>query len=187
MRVFDPTSYGATALTFRRFGPLLRFDHQRGAGVDAHGLLTPALDPDRGIYYAGATLGCCIVEVFGDQGDIETGQWCVAGPITTRELRLLDLRGSGAMRAGSITALAKVPDHALAQEWSRYFYETAIYEEVDGLLYSNAHNDEKSYALYERAGAALHCPPARVVRLDDPALRPKLLSIARKNNLVLSP
>lgn len=187
MRIFDPTSYGTTALTFRRFGPRLRFDHQRGNGLDAHGLLIPEKDPERGIYYAGATLSCCIVEVFGDQGDIEPGEWCVAGPITTRELRLLDLRGPGAMRAGSIAALAKVPEHALAQEWSRYFYETPVYEEVDGLLYTNAHNDEKSYALYERAETALHCPPARVMRLDDPALRPKLLSIARRNHLDLLP
>lgn len=186
MRLFDPTQHGATALTFRRFGPLLRFDHHR-APVDMHGVRQPCPDPERGVYYAAKTLSGCIVEVFGDTGIIAPGNWHIAHPALTRNVRMLNLRGHGAMRAGSVAALAKVPDHALAQEWSRFFYERAEYRNVDGLLYYNAHNDEEAILLYERAETALDCPNSQVIRLDDPALRAALLKIARQNNLICVP
>lgn len=180
-RLFNPTRHGATALTFRRFGPLLRFDPHR-ALVGA-----PGLDAERGISYAGLTLSCCVVEVFGDTGMIVCGEWRVARPVLAREVRLLDLRGRGAMRAGSVAALAKTPDHTLSQAWSRWFYERPEYQEVDGLLYYNAHNDEESIALYERAASALRCPPARVRRLSHPMWRAALADIAYENHLDLYP
>ena len=43
-RIFDPTSYGATATGFRYYGPLSRFDHQRGTKAE--------IDSKRGIIYA---------------------------------------------------------------------------------------------------------------------------------------
>src|SRR5688572_14377041 len=82
-RIFDPTGYGTTALTFRFNGPRARFDHQRGtshrtspasagmadgASVSDEKLLAtpraPADDPDRGVYYAAPSLSNCLVEVF---------------------------------------------------------------------------------------------------------------------------
>ncbi len=172
-----------TATTFRRFGPLLRFDHHRGIRRGARGRQAAA-DSERGIYYAAPTLSSCLVEVFGDERILRLGERMVAAPTLGRDLRLLDLRGSGAMRAGSIAALAKAPDHRAGQAWSRYFYdEQSVYEPVDGLIYQNAHNDEDAIALYERAEAALECPPSRVIRLDDPALRDELLAIAEANLL----
>lgn len=183
VRLFDPTRHGMTATTFRRFGPLLRFDHHRGIRRGTVGR-QGAADPERGIYYAAPTLSSCLVEVFGDERIVHLGERMVAAPIVARELRLLDLRGSGAMRAGSIAALAKAPDHRVGQAWSRYFYEEeSVYGSIDGLIYQNAHNDEDALALYERAEAALECPPARVIRLDDPALRDELL-ITAENNLL---
>ena len=77
----------------------------------------------------------------------------------TRPITLLDLRGSGAMKAGSVAALAKTADRSLSQEWSRYFYEQEdIYASVDGLIYFNAHNDDMAIALYERAIDGLISP-----------------------------
>lgn len=181
VRLFDPSRFGTTALSFRRFGPLLRFDHHGPAG------LSPGPDPARGIYYVAQTLSGCLVEVFGDTGLIITGDWHGARPQLTRDLRLLDLRGSGALRAGSVSALSKVPDHGLAQAWSRHFYESGEYRTCDGVLYYNAHNDEEAIALYERAEAALICPASAVLRLDDPALRPELLRLAQDNHLVCAP
>ena len=91
------------------------------------------------------------------------------------------------MRAGTNSAVAKVPNRALSQEWSRYFYSTTdIYAEVDGLIYLNAHNDEEAIALYERASDALMCPPERVMRLADKALRAAVLEAANHNNLVVN-
>ncbi len=58
VRLFDPTSYNATATSFRSWGPRYRFDHHRGQGQQRD----PCEDPDRGIYYAAFTLSGCIVE-----------------------------------------------------------------------------------------------------------------------------
>lgn len=182
VRLFDPTRHNATAVSFRYFGPLLRFDHQR-FNPDTG----PQIDTMRGIYYAGFSLSCCLVEVFGDTGIVNTGSWHAGMPLLTRDIRLLDLRNHGAMRAGSVAAIAKVPDHRLSQEWSRYFYAEAPYMQPDGVLWYNAHNDEEACALYERASDAIVCPAERIVRLDDPLLRPTLLGIARTNNLVVMP
>ena len=180
-RLFDPSRYGTTALSFRSFGPLLRFDHHRGR---ASGTSTrPADDPERGIYYAASTLSSCLVEVFGDTGIIDVGDWHIARPSATRRLKLLDLREPGAMRAGSIAALSKVPDHAQAQAWSRYFYDSDAYDHCDGLMYYNAHNDEDAFALYERASDALVCPRSSVSRLDSPALISAIAEIAKRHNM----
>ena len=181
VRLFNPSRHVATATGFRFYGPLLRFDHHRGR-EDAE----PAEDAKRGIYYAAMTLSGCLVEIFGDTGVVDLGNYHVASPILRREVRLLDLRRNGAMRAGTNAAIAKVSDRGLSQAWSRYFYERAeIYGDVDGLIYLNAHNDEEAMALYERASEALECPPERVMRLDDEALRAAVLEAADDNNLVV--
>ncbi len=179
MRLFDPTRHQTMAISFRAFGPLLRFDHQRSVS----GL--PGMDAERSVYYAGFTLSGCVVEIFGDTGVVRCGEWHIALPQLTHEVRLLDLRGSGAMRAGSVAALGKVLDHSLSQEWSRWFYEHAEYENVDGLLWYNAHNDAEAVMLYERSETALECFPEKVMRLDDILIRPALEEIALANNLIL--
>ena len=181
VRVFRPHAPGDAATTFRTLGPLARFDHHR------HPDAAPADDPARGMLYAAPTLSCCVVEVFGDTRLIAPAGYHVGQIAVTRNLTLLDLRGSGAMRAGSVAALAKVPDHALAREWSRHFYEQPAYGACDGLLYSGVHNDEDAVALYERAAGALSCPASSVMPLDDPALRGALLQIAADHDLYLVP
>jgi hypothetical protein len=122
-----------------------------------------------------------------DAGEIDFGDWHVARPCVTRPIKLLDLRGSASMRAGSVAALAKIADHTLSQQWSRYFYEQPEYRKCGGILYENAHNDEVAIALYERALDALDCPTTSVIRLDDPALRSEILAIARRNHLIVVP
>lgn len=184
VRLYHPSSHGAGPLTFRAFGPLRRFDHHegipRGRGRQA------AVSPTRRVYYAALTLSSCTVEVFGDLGLIEPGDWHVAAPLLTRPLRLLDLRGSGALRAGSVAALAQMPDHRVGQAWSRHFYDDGAYGSPDGLLYAGAHNGEDALLLYERAEPALRCTPADMMRLDDPSLRSALLDIALRHNLLLA-
>ena len=184
VRIFDPTSHGATALQFRSFGPIHRFDHHRGGGHAG----TPSQDPERAIYYAALTLSSCLVEIFGDTRIVRTERRYIARPHTTRDHRLLDLRGPGAMKAGSVAALTKVADPPLSQAWSRFFYEhPETYSDIDGLMYFNAHNDEESLALYVRAADALICSHDAIIRLDDEALRPAILATAADNNLLVSP
>ena len=129
-RIYDPASrYRPQALTFRVRGPFARMDHHEGTGAD---------EP-RGIWYGGLTLSCAVVEAF-DSGFVDLGTKRLARVRTTREILLLDLRGRAAMRAGTVAAIS-AGDHALAQPWSRYFWEHAeIYGELDGLFYLSAHN-----------------------------------------------
>lgn len=182
MRIFDPTKHGASAHTFRGFGPLRRFDHH-----EPHADGSPRDDPIRGIWYGAPTLAGCLVEVFGDAGIIEPSDKLVAVADIVRDLVLLDLRGRGAMRAGSVAALCKTADVAISQAWSRHFYETPEYREVDGLIYFNAHNDDEAVALYERARGALRCPKNRTLELDDNAFRTRIFEVADLNNLDVSP
>ncbi len=182
IRIFDPTKYQTQALTFRYFGPLHRFDHHNGS------LSHPQLDADRGIYYAALSLSSCLVECFGDTGVITIDEQCVAVVELTRSLLLLDLRGSGAMKAGSVAALAKTADRKISQAWSCYFYDNEqVYRKIDGIIYFNAHNDEEAIALYERAGDGLSCNANQVIRLDDLRLRPHIQQVALDNNLIFIP
>jgi hypothetical protein len=183
LRIFDPTRYGTTALTFRYYGPIGRFDHQRLA---PEGGCTE--DLERGISYAGLTLSCCLVECFGDSGVIELKGQQIGRIQIDRELNLLDLRGNGAMRAGSIAALAKTADRQISQEWSRYFYErTDLYGLIDGISYFNAHNDEEAFALYERSRSALVCPDSQILSLNHPSLRPAIQQASLANHLDFLP
>ena len=96
LRIFDPTRHGTTALSFRYFGPLGRFDHQRLSPTGSSD------DPDRGISYAGLTLSCCLVECFGDVGVIEIKGQQIARLELARDLTLLDLSLGVAVRCGRV-------------------------------------------------------------------------------------
>ena len=183
LRIFDPTQYGTQATTFRDYGPINRFDHQRLSPAGER-----AEDPERGISYAGLTLSCCLVECFGDTGAIEIKGQQIGRIQLTRDLTLLDLRANGAMRAGSVAALAKVADRHLSQAWSRYFYErTDLYGQIDGISFLNANNDEEAIALYERAQSALICPDDRILPLAHPSIRPAIQQAALDNHLDFLP
>jgi hypothetical protein len=168
MRIFDPSRRSTRALTFRANGPRARFDHHRGDGPDR----MPADDPDRAVYYASwsddlvTAFESCFVKVFGDHDAVVLGDRLLAMPTVTRVMRLLDLRDHGAMRAGTVAAVAKC-EHNLSQAWSRHFYEhESIYMLIDGLMYRNAHNDGPAMMFFERAQDALVCTDGDVARLD---------------------
>ena len=183
VRVFDPSRHNTTELTFRSFGPLARFDHHRLDPLDPK----PSEDTERSIYYAGFTLSCCVVEVFGDKRTIEVSSCCAASVKLVRDLKLLDLRGSAAMLNGSVVGLSSIPDRKLTQEWSHYFYDSPhIYTYVDGIIYPNAHNGEESLALYERAKDGLYCSPGDVMPLSHRLLRADIRRIAQENGLVVA-
>lgn len=124
IRIFDPTRYQTQALTFRCNGPRARFDHHRAPWR------APQDDPDRGIYYAAFTLSGCLVEWFGDTGVIDIQEQCVALIEVEQSLQLLDLRGSGAMRAGSVAALAKTADLRTAIQ---HIHASAVRKTLDWL------------------------------------------------------
>ena len=170
MRIYDPGRWNNTALTFRCIGgPLLRFDHH----------LSPE-DQSRGIHYSAPTLEGCVVEVFGDDGFICPGERRLGSLLLKRSLRLLDLRGEGAWRAGATAAICSSTLPRQSQPWARFFYESDT--DLDGLLYSNAHNAADAVALFERAEDALLVE--NDLPLTDPRLRLRLLSSAKALRLI---
>ena len=175
LRIYRPRPYGTGACTFRRTGPLHRFDHHEPAreGADQQG-------DSRGILYCGFSLSCCLVECFGDTGVIETEGRRLALIETTRPINLLDLQGNGAMRAGTVVAISGAADRQLSQKWSRYFY--GCYQNIDGLIYSIAHNAEAAVALYERAEDGLHC--CHDFALNKSELRSRILQVSLDHGLV---
>lgn len=177
-RIYNPDWLGP--IQFSGFGPRHRFDHHRESPKG------PAADGDRRTYYAADDLKGCVVEVFGDTGVIVVGTLRAALVRPTRVIRLLDLRGDGALAVGSVAALGSVPDRAISQAWARWFYEhPAEVGAVDGIAYYNAHNADPAYGLFERAGDALEC--LGHLPLADSALRVPLRKIAAECNMIVEP
>ncbi len=190
VKIFLP-QYSPTAVSFRFHGPYSRFDHHQGnppcVDYDAREC-KPCKDAKRGISYLAFTLSGCLVEVFGDQGCVEiTDKYKIAILTSKKDLKLLDVRDNGAMLAGANEAtLAKTDKRSVSQAWSRYFYEQkAIYSDIHGIIYRNAHNNEEAIALYERAKRLLTCLPKDVLPLGDQSLRGVILEAAQENNLTV--
>ncbi len=188
-RIFSP-EFNPTALTFRHWGPLGRFDHQRCTlpqDCDAVRTCEPITDLERGISYFAPTISCCLVEVFGDTGIIQITDHKIGLITPNCDLILLDIRNQGAMRAGANEAtLSKIPDRTTSQTWSRYFYEQPdIYTQIHGIIYGNAHNDEDAIALYERAEQFLTLKEE--VSLKHKDLRSLILKAAFENSLIIEP
>jgi hypothetical protein len=178
-RIFDPTSYGATATGFRYYGPLSRFDHHCSTAK-------PRTDENRGIIYAGLNLSCCLIEVFGDDETIKIQQQQIAFITLNQSLKLLDLRESGAWNAGSVMAMTSDGRRKLTQAWSRYFYENSdLYGKIEGLVFNNAHDGQAAIALYERAASKLLSAGVSVLNLNEPTIRETVLAIANRLNLLV--
>jgi hypothetical protein len=177
-RIYDPAApHGPPkAKAFRWQGPYARFDHHRGSGRRER----------RGIWYAGLGLSCAVVEAF-EIGVVEAGTKHLARLRTTRDLLLLDLRGRGAMRAGTVAAISAA-DHSLSQPWSRYFREhPEIYGEIDGLLYLSAHNGDPAVALYERASDGLELSRGRDAAVSASVVLAEVRRVALDHGLVVLP
>jgi RES domain len=172
---------GRSEKTFNYKGPYGRFDHHR------HTMDNPQVDSDRGVSYWGYTLSCCLVEIFGDQKFIakEDRQTRRAGILTiSQPMLLLNLCGSGAMRVGSTTKIAKDSAREDTQAWSRYFYDhTQIFKQVDGLIYANSHNDEKVICFYERAISKLKNADSCNVSLDSQSLQAEIQKTCLDNGM----
>jgi hypothetical protein len=177
-RIFDPTRHGATAIGFRHYGSISRFDHQRRIDGKAQ------VDKDRGIMYLGFTLSCCLVEVFGDDGIIDIEHQELATFTINQNLKLLDLRGQGAWDAGTVASITSDGRRDRTQAWGKYFYDNpVVYGLVDGLIFNNAHNSEEAIALYERAASQINKATVDVKSLKDKSLRRKIFLSAKKLNL----
>lgn len=180
LRIFDPTKYNAIATDFRSYGPVSRFDHHRQ--------YPNKIDPERSVIYASPTLSCCLVEIFGDGGIIRIERQQLAFITLKNAFKLLDLRGSAAMAAGTLAAISSITERNISQAWGRYFYENPqLYSEIDGLIFAGAHNGEDAVCLYERAESKLISAYVEILNLNHPDLRDTILSIAKSHSLIVSP
>jgi hypothetical protein len=178
IRIFDPTQYGSKAASFRNYGSISRFDHHRE--------YLHKIDPDRSVIYAGQTLSCCLVEVFGEGGVIEIKQQQIAFITLTTSLKLLNLIGSGAMGAGTVAAISGITQRDISQSWGRYFYENhQLYGLIDGLIFSGAYNGENVVFLYERAKPKIEVAKTEVINLDHPDFLELILETAAIHGLVV--
>ena len=168
-RIYAPASFllprphtvGPT--TFRHFGPTDRFDHHAVSSS------TPGPDLRHGIYYAGVDLWDCAIEVFWRTRIIRLANNRYTEVMVNRDLTLLDLRDEGAMRIGASAALSKGGPRERTQAWARYIYRhtstfTRDGQPIDGLLYSNSHNEGLAVALFERASRNLRRHSDRALR-----------------------
>ena len=178
IRIFDPNRFSATATSFRGYGPISRFDHHREYSNN--------IDPDRSVIYAGRTFSCCLVEIFGDGGTISIADWQVAFLTLTQRMKLLDLRGKVAMGAGTVAAISSITQRNISQPWGRYFYDNPnLYGEIDGLMFSGAHNGEDAIALYERAKSKIERAKISILNLNHPDLLQPILEIANVHGLLM--
>jgi hypothetical protein len=117
LRIYTPgEKWKNTPISFRsKNGAIERFDHHLSQ-----------IDVSRGIHYSAESLRGCLVEIFGDDGILCCGTRRLGFIHTKSPLKLLDLRGQGAWRAGSVAAICTCTERVESQKWSAYFYEHTI-------------------------------------------------------------
>ena len=192
LRIFNPTEHSHTELSFRPFGPILRFDHHRAPLDNA------AIDEERAIWYGApleqpegmvTALEICMWECFAAERRVmpnrALGRVRVAAGQT---LALLSLVDADAVSAGTITQLAAAANPHDSQEWSRFFYDKPdIYTRIDGLLYRSAWIGGFNIALSERGRPKLEShPDPGSLPLEHPSLRGPIAEIAYRNGWTLA-
>jgi hypothetical protein len=137
-RIYWPEPWGTTATSLRHNGPRARFDHHRRPAP----FPATADDPERGILYAAPSFACCVLECFGDDYVVDPSGARLAVLETTVEIRLLDLRGGGALSAGTVAAINQDGDREVTQDWARWWYEYGGLADIHGLLFFEPVFDE---------------------------------------------
>ncbi len=136
--VIDPSEH-------RTAGPFHRFDHHL---PDGRG---------RGIAYGAELLTGAVAEVYGPARVIDRLPTMHVGFLAPQQaLRLIDLRGQGALAVGATAELMTTPDRHLSQTWARALYER--YEWACGIAYSGRYAGCLCTAFWERAPLERHQP-----------------------------
>ena len=135
---------------FRSYGPVAgRFDPH----------LPPPSAQSRGVMYLAYHPRTCLAEVFQSKRriDVYTAEPMLVGFRLASPLRLLDLTGLWATRAGASMAINSGP-RPRAQRWARAIYEA--FPDLAGLFYSSSMAaNAPCLALFERAAGALQTEP----------------------------
>jgi RES domain-containing protein len=173
-RVYHRSAHTPDGVTFRRYGPLNRFDHH-------HAVDPPDDDPSgRRILYVGRDLATSACEVFGEAGVAAVcPNYRVSIVAPTRELAMFDLAAEGAaMKIGALPALADGNEkRVLTQEWARAIYEDhPAGKDIVGIHYRSAYNGGSSLALWDCDGDVEVLRDAGGVLQDFPLTDPRIFS-----------
>jgi hypothetical protein len=141
------------------------------------------------VVYFGATVMVCFLEtVIRDRPDgrlaalpielAELEAWRCAVAAPTRDLRLIDLQGAGALKLGMPSDAIRARDQALGRAWSAALWEHEA--APDGLLYPSRLNGETNLALFDRA-----MPAMEIVEAQPLLARPELPEIIETLDLAI--
>ncbi|NGP09309.1 RES family NAD+ phosphorylase [Rhodococcus sp. 14C212] len=175
--MYHQDRFTPNGITFRRFGPLARFDHYTPN--------PPAMDPDgRAVLYMAVDLATSACEVFGEAGVAALcPHWRVTQVEPVRDITTYDLTTPGAaMEIGALPALAADHEHrGLTQQWARAIYEDQpATTKVDGIRYRTAYNDDHALALWDCENAITialdRSGRLRDLSLIHPHIHPRLLA-----------
>ena len=171
-----PTTWGE----FRHVGPVdARFDHHLGMAPNRQ---------DRAVLYVAEDPLTCLAEVYQKTRVINRWHkepWLVCFTVDAH-IKLLDLTGSFATRAGASMALM-TGARSVSRNWARGFYDAYPY--IAGLFYpSSMHANKPAMVLTERAKSAGIIPtsPSFHRALSDPAILTLLRNAARTLGYALS-
>ena len=90
------------------------------------------------------------------------------------------------MGAGTVAAISSITQRDISQAWGKYFYEhPEIYDEIEGLIFSGAHNGEDAIVLYERAKPKIESARIEVLNLNHPDLVAPIFGIAEVHGLLV--
>jgi RES domain len=122
----------------RAAGPFHRFDHHNPA------------HPERSVAYGAARLSGALAEVYGATRVIDRLATMHVGFFApSRAVRLIDLRGQGALAIGATGELTTTPDRDLSQRWARWLYER--YRWARGVTYEGRYAGCLCVAMWDRA------------------------------------
>ncbi|MGH3967350.1 MAG: RES family NAD+ phosphorylase, partial [Mycobacterium sp.] len=146
-RVYHQGKYVPDGVSFRRYGPLARFDHHHSADP-------PVVDTTgRRVLYVGEDLATSACEVFGDAGVAAICPFYrVAIVAPTTSLAVYDLAAKGAaMAIGGLPALGDGDEPRwLTQAWARAIYEDQpAGPEIAGIHYRSGYNSGEAMALWD--------------------------------------
>ncbi len=139
----------------RTAGPIHRFDQH----APDH--------PNRSVAYGAERLTGALAEVYGATRAIDRLETMHVGffaPVC--DLRLIELRGQGALAIGATGELMTTPDRDLSQEWALWLYERN--EWACGVAYAGRYAGGLCVAMWDRA-------PLERARLSLPLTTPWIL------------
>ncbi|MDV8015712.1 RES family NAD+ phosphorylase [Rhodococcus sp. IEGM 1241] len=166
-RIYHRDRFAPDGATFRRFGPLARFDHHTPP------FAAPTMDPDgRAVIYLAVDLATSACEVFGEAGVAPLcSNWRVARLRPLREITTYDLdRPGAAMAIGALPALASGNENRdLTQKWARAICEDQpAAGKVEGIHYRSAYRGGRALALWDCLGEVEVATDKRGISLDLP-------------------